>query len=147
MPFQRPASADLAVQLFGPSPARTLTLLRGAWPLAVGPELARRTEVVAVEGTTLRVRVPDASWRGVLLKMQGPLLGRLRGIAGGLVPGRLAFCEGPVASPAEAKTPVTPLPPPPASPALLSAAEGIRDADLRASFLTAAVGYMAHSRS
>ena len=148
MPLERPASADLAVRLFGPSPARTLALLKAAWPLAVGAELARRTEVLAVEGTTLRVRVPDASWRKGLLKMRGQLLGRLRRVAGELAPGRLAFSEGPLARPPE--PPAVTLRPQPSGappPAVVVAAERIADADVRALFLECAGRYLTRSRS
>ena len=94
----RPAqSVSLAGQLFGQDKARTTALVRAAWTRAVGPELSRRTEVVALEGTTLRVRVPDARWRKVLHRMQPELLMRLRTLAGELAPRRLGFVEGPVA--------------------------------------------------
>ena len=47
MGLTRPAAVDLVARLFGASPPRTLALLRATWPLAAGPELARRTEVLA----------------------------------------------------------------------------------------------------
>ena len=148
MSLARPAAVDLAVRLFGGSPERTLALLRAAWPLAVGPELARRTEVVAIEGTTLRVKVADATWRKALLKIRGPLHGRLRRVAGDLAPARLAFCEGPVRCPPAAAAPApAEKAPAPASPALVSAAEGIDDADVRARFLDSATRYLTRSRS
>src|SRR4029453_5794720 len=75
-------------------PPRTLRLLEAAWPLAVGPELARRTEVLGIEGGTLRVRVPDAGWRKVLHRMQPQILGHLREIAGDLAPKRMGFVDG-----------------------------------------------------
>ncbi len=148
MSLARPAAVDLAVRLFGGSPERTLALLRAAWPLAVGPELARRTEVVAIEGTTLRVKVADATWRKALLKIRGPLHGRLRRVAGDLAPARLAFCEGPVhcppasAAPARVETARAP-----ASAALTTAALSIDDADVRARFLDSATRYLTRSRS
>jgi len=148
MSLARPAAVDLAARLFGGSPDRTLALLRAAWPLAVGPELARRTEVVAIEGTTLRVKVADATWRKALLKIRGPLHGRLRRVAGDLAPARLAFCEGPVrcppASVATAPIETTRVP---ASAALVTAAESIGDEDVRARFLDSATRYLTRSRS
>ena len=47
-----------------------------------------------MEGGTLRVRVPDASWRKVLHRMQPQILGRLRELAGDLAPRRMGFVEG-----------------------------------------------------
>ena len=70
-------------------------LLRAAWPGVVGPELARRTEVVSLDGTTLRVRVPDAGWQKVLHRMRGDILSRLFDVAGELAPRRLGFVEPP----------------------------------------------------
>ncbi|PYQ38890.1 MAG: hypothetical protein DMF77_23060 [Acidobacteria bacterium] len=92
--MDRISGRSLAARLFGASSARTLALLEAAWPLAVGPELARRTEVLGVEGGTLRVRVPDAGWRKVLHRMQPQILGHLREIAGDLAPKRMGFVEG-----------------------------------------------------
>ena len=92
--MERISGRSLAARLFGASPARTLALLEAAWPLAVGPELARRTEVLGIEGTTLRVRVPDAGWRKVLHRMQPQILAHLREIAGDLAPKRMGFVEG-----------------------------------------------------
>jgi hypothetical protein len=92
--MERISGRSLAARLFGASPARTLALIEAAWPLAVGPELARRTEVLGIEGGTLRVRVPDARWRKVLHRMQPDILGHLRQIAGDLAPRRMGFVEG-----------------------------------------------------
>ena len=92
--MDRISGRSLAARLFGASPARTLALLEAAWPLAVGPELAWRTEVLGIEGGTLRVRVPDARWRKVLHRMQPQILGHLREIAGDLAPKRMGFVEG-----------------------------------------------------
>jgi hypothetical protein len=92
--MERISGRSLAARLFGASPARTLALLEAAWPLAVGPELARRTEVLGIEGGTLRVRVPDAGWRKVLHRMQPQILRHLREIAGDLAPRRMGFVEG-----------------------------------------------------
>jgi Dna[CI] antecedent, DciA len=91
--MDRISGRSLATRLFGASPARTLALLQAVWPQVVGPELARRTEVVGVEGGTLRVRVPDASWRKVLHRMQPQILGRLHEMTGDLAPRRMGFLE------------------------------------------------------
>ena len=92
--MDRISGRSLAARLFGASPARTLALMQASWPLAVGPELARRTEVLGLEGGTLRGRVPDASWRKVLHRIQPQILGRLRELAGELAPKRMGFVDG-----------------------------------------------------
>ena len=141
MAFDR-AGNGLAASVFASAPAR-LALIKSAWPFAVGPELARRTEVLALEGRTLRVRVPDAGWRKALHRMQPQILDRLRTIAGELGPSRLGFSEGQVAAPPEAK----PAPsaeeagPPTLDPAVAAAAERIADAELREVFLASAARY------
>src|SRR5262245_25582897 len=91
-------SGDLARQLFGRSPQHTLAVIRAAWPAAVGSELARRTEVLALDGRVLRVRVPDAGWRKVLHRMRREILSRLHQAVGSLAPAALGFHEGPIAA-------------------------------------------------
>jgi len=139
-----PAGKGLAAQIFRPEPAR-LALLRSAWAVAVGPELARRTEVIAVEGRTLRVRVPDAGWRKVLHRMQGQIVYRLRAIAGELGPARIGFSDGQVTLAAEVKASApeqnegsTAM-----GPALAAAVDGIPDPELRKAFVAPAERYLA----
>ena len=146
----RPAhSVSLAGQLFGRDPARTLALVRAAWTRAVGPELARRTEAVTLEGTTLRIRVPDARWRKVLHRMQPELLMRLRTMAGELAPRSLGFMEGPVAG---SPSPVPPVleatPTEAARPAasVVEAAAAIDDTEVRRAFLETAGRYLARDK-
>ena len=99
MALQRASSSPrLRGELFGARGERTLVLLQAAWPWAVGDELARRTEVVALDAGTLRVRVPDAGWRKVLHRMRGDILRRLYDVAGEFAPRRMGFMEGPLAS-------------------------------------------------
>jgi len=142
MAMERPRDADLAARLFGSSPERALALMRAAWPAAVGPELARRTELVGFDSGVLRVRVPDATWRRGLLRMRGEILGRLRAIAGRAAPRSLGFVEGPVAAaPAPAQAVAVSLAvEPPAS--VAEAAGSIADPELRARFLAAAGRYL-----
>ena len=142
--MERAVERDVAEQLFGATPERRLLLLRAAWPRAVGPELARRTEVVALEGNALRIRVPDAGWRKGLLRMRHEILGRLRRIAGGLAPRALGFVEArpaPIPVPAEPSAPV-PSQPPPSAPALVAEAARIADPELRNRFLESAARYL-----
>jgi hypothetical protein len=149
--MQRPAVPDLAKQLFGASPERTLLLMRAAWPVAVGPELARRTEIVALDGSVLRVRVPDATWQRGLARMRGQIMSRLREIAGAAAPRSLGFVLGPVSAPpagepGDALRPHAvsrvPAPSRAVSAQIVSAAQAIPDEELRESFLAAAGRYL-----
>ena len=145
MAFDR-AGSGLAASVFRTDPAR-LALIKSAWPFAVGHELARRTEVLALEGRTLRVRVPDAGWRKVLHRMQPQIVDRLRTIAGEAGPSRLGFSEGQVTAPAEEKpAPRAPVEGPATlDPAVAAAAERIADPELRRSFLASAAQYLGRS--
>jgi len=142
MAFDR-AGSGLAASVFKTDPAR-LALIKSAWPFAVGHELARRTEVLALEGRTLRVRVPDAGWRKVLHRMQPQIVDRLRTIAGELGPSRLGFSEGQVAAEAGGKpAPRAPVEGPATlDPEVAAAAERIADAELRQTFLASAARYL-----
>jgi hypothetical protein len=148
MALRRAADASLARRLFGAVPFRTLALVRAAWPRAVGPDLARRTEVVALEATTLRVRVPDARWRKELHRMQPDILGRLREIVGDLAPRRLGFMEGPVApAPSrEAGRTGSPDPAPAPPPEVVAGASVLDDAEMRRRFLEVAARYLERSK-
>lgn len=150
MSLSRAATTGLAARLFRPGTPQSLALLRATWPLAVGPELARRTELLAIEGTTLRVRVPDARWRKVLHRMQREILAQLSELAGdALTPRRMSFTEGPLAAteaaPAAAVAPVAG-PPPLAPPSLVDGAQAIADPEIRDRFLRTAAGYLARGR-
>src|SRR5690349_10251855 len=96
MTLRAAVSDGLAARIFGAGAAPALALVRAAWPRVVGADLARRTEILAIEGTTLRLRVPDVRWRKVLHRMQGDILRRLRELVGSVAPRRLGFTEGPV---------------------------------------------------
>jgi len=142
MAFGRAGSVSLASQLFGRDPAASLALLRACWPHAVGKEIARRTEILAVRGRTLLVRVPDPGWQKVLHRMEPAILAGLRSLAAELAPVRLGFSQGVVAdTPAVARP--TPHPAPGALPAeVKAAATAIDDDELRARFLSAAALYL-----
>jgi hypothetical protein len=95
MGLSRAGGSASVASVFARGTPQALALLRAAWPAAVGPELARRTEVLALEGSALRIRVPDLRWRKVLHRMQPEILERLRRVAGELAPRRLGFSECP----------------------------------------------------
>ena len=150
MALQRASSSPrLRGELFGARGERTLVLLQAAWPGAVGEELARRTEVVALEAGTLRVRVPDAGWRKVLHRMRSDILARLYEVAGEFAPRRLGFMEAPLGSVRAQAPRLDPPHPNPAlrvapvaPPSLRIAAEVIADPELRARFLESAALYL-----
>ena len=144
--MERAVARHSASALFGGSKERKLALLRAAWPRAVGPELARRTEVLALEGEALRLRVPDASWRRHLLQMRGPILERLREVAGGLTPYRLSFTEGGLAPVAESPPRLPATGAILAPPSLVAEAQVIPDPELRARFLETAARYLGHRK-
>jgi hypothetical protein len=150
--LNRAVGAGLAARIFTRGSPPALALLKAAWPAAVGPELARRTEVLALERDFLRVRIPDARWRKVLHRMQPEILEHLRRVAGDLVPRRLGFNEGPPFQPEPEPEPSdrmrsSELPPPPAPAALpdglAAAARRIGDAEIRALFERSAARYLA----
>ena len=147
MALRRLLDVSLARRLFGTVPARTLALVRAAWPRAVGPDLARRTEVVALEAATLRVRVPDGRWRKELHRMQPDILARLREIVGDLAPRRLGFVEGPVVAAAapdpRRNEPLGPSAPPAA---VVAGAAVLDDPELRRRFLEVAARYLERSK-
>jgi hypothetical protein len=141
--MDRSRDPDLAARLFGARPEHTLALLRATWPAAVGPEIARRTEVVALDRGVLRVKVPDLRWQRQLMRMRADILSRLRKVARGVAPWALGFVVGPVAETAEPSPPAELEPPPAAAPpAVAAAAAAIPDPEVRARFVAAAARYL-----
>ena len=142
----RAGASDVAARMFGGTPERVRALMQAAWPLAVGPELSRRTEVLGIERGTLRIRVPDARWRTVLHGMQPDILRRLREIAGSLAPWRIGYVEGGIkdagpSPPAELPCSSAGLPAEVAAPAA-----AIEDEEIRRRFLDTATRYLARNR-
>jgi hypothetical protein len=140
--------ASLGRRLFS-TPERALEVLAAAWPRAVGAELARRTELVALEAGCLWVRVPDPRWRKVLHRMSGDLRHRLRRGVGDLAPARLAFVLGPVAEPdaPAAAPPAETAAPEPAPASVSAAAAAIPDPELRRLFLESSARYLSRHRA
>ncbi len=141
-------SGDLrsAASLFGSDPAARVALLRAVWPLAVGPEIAQRTEVAALVTDVLHVRVTDARWRQALFRMRREILFKLRRATGDLAPRRLGFLEGapragaPLTSPGAQSSPERARRPLPAS--VEAAARAIDDPVLRERFEQVAARYL-----
>lgn len=141
MSLQQASARGLVNRLFGSGPAPRLALIRAFWPAAVGADVARRTEIVALEGRCLRVRVPDARWRKVLHRMQREIVSRLWSAIGELAPSQLSFVEEPVAErPVAPPVPERPAAAPPE--ALVASAAAIADPELRARFLSTAARYL-----
>jgi hypothetical protein len=141
--MRRTRPADLAANLFGATPGRRLLLLKEAWPAAVGPDVARRSEVVALDGDLLRIRVPDAVWRKSLWRMRSELLTRLRRISGPAAPHALGFAEGMVSVTAAEAPPQAPVVVPRPLPAgLAEAARAIPDVEIRELFCRTAGRYL-----
>src|SRR5262249_42654838 len=145
MGLDRATFGSLAARLFGRDPAHALALVRSAWPLAVGPELARRTEVLALDGRVLRVRVPDAGWTRVLHRMRRDILVRLREVAGELAPSRIGVIEGGGPPPAATAEPPAAVGEPLMAPLVEEGAAAIADAELRDAFLRTARRYLARA--
>ena len=133
---------ELGRQLFPPGSPQALSLAQAAWPRAVGAELAGRTQVLAIEGRTLRVGVPDARWRRVLHRMQGRLLAHLKALTGDLGLTRIGFSEGAFGSPSEPTAPTPSRVPRPLPPGVADAATAIADPDVRQRFVEVATRYL-----
>ena len=149
MALRQPVEPGLARRIFGANPRGSVALLRSVWVEAVGPELAQRTEVLALEGRWLRVRVPDARWHKVLHRMQRDILSRMRELAGDMAPARLGFQEGALSAPAA--PPAAPPRPAVAAPVPLpegvaAQAAAIADDELRARFERSAALYLGRFR-
>ena len=143
MVLERAVDPALAGRLFPQGSERTLYLARVAWPGAVGEELSRRTEVLALEGPTLRVMVPSGGWKKVLHRLAPQILSRLRKTMGELAPKRLGLTEGLPAAPESTAAPPAALSHRPAPPASVAeAAEQIDDPEIRRMFLEAAGAYL-----
>ena len=142
----RAGASDTAARLFGGAPERVRALLQAAWPIAVGPELSRRTEVLGVESGTLRVRVPDARWRTVLHGMQPEILLRLRHIAGSLAPWRIGFVEGGMKDAGPPPRAGRPAPPADLPIEVAGPASQIADEEIRRRFLDTAARSLARRR-
>jgi hypothetical protein len=137
-----------AQRLFSASSSSGYILVRGLWPGVVGPEIARRTEVVALQERTLRVRVSDSRWMRVLHRMQHVILGRLAQQLGAFAPNQIGFVEGPLSPRSErarAKSVETPQDAEPPQ-QVTAAAAAIDDPDLRGRFIETASRYLRRRR-
>ena len=60
-----------------------LELLQRFWPELVGDQLAASTRVIAINGSTVVLNVPDLIWRKQLMRMKKTLLQKLNELWGG----------------------------------------------------------------
>jgi hypothetical protein len=137
-----------AQRLFGASRSSGYMLVRSLWPLVVGPGIASRTEVVALQERTLRVRVTDTRWMRVLHRMQRVIIVRLAQHLGAAAPNQIGFVEGALSSPPEKTRDKTVGTTPDAAPpeSVLKAAAAIDDPELRRQFTEAAARYFQRRR-
>ena len=140
--LKKALSAEAAADVFDAE--RALPLVQACWPAAVGPRLAERTQVLALDGGTLVVRVPDARYTRILFRLRREILERLRLSLGRRAPRQLGFVESATPSPA----PPPPMPPVERPRAVLSAelesaALAIEDQEIRALFVKSASCYLA----
>jgi predicted nucleic acid-binding Zn ribbon protein len=54
-----------------------LELLQNLWPSLAGENLASAARIVAIQGSTAVINVPDLTWRKQLVRMKGALLRKL----------------------------------------------------------------------
>ena len=54
-----------------------LELLQKLWPLVAGEALSAATQVVAIQGSTAIINVPNAIWRRQLVQMKWQLLRKI----------------------------------------------------------------------
>lgn len=134
MVFDPAQPAGSLARLFARDPARLLAFVQAIWPQAVGPDVGRRTRVEGLAGQTLRVRVPDATWRRTLHRMQPQVLARLRQLLGDAAPRRLGFSEGGLEASEPTPAPALPETLPALPDALSAAAARIGDVEIRALF-------------
>ena len=96
--MRRPAPKPLADALRAVrgevEPATPLAALQGAWPEAVGEEIARHARPVAERDGTVTVACDAATWAQELDLLQDELLARLREHLGEGVCERLRFVVG-----------------------------------------------------
>ncbi|MCL6543907.1 MAG: DUF721 domain-containing protein [Bryobacteraceae bacterium] len=75
---------------------------KAAWPAAVGPRIAARTEAVALIAGKLVVEVEDAVWQRQLFTLKGQILKRLEDVAGAGAPKDVEFRVRPLRRPVQA---------------------------------------------
>jgi hypothetical protein len=126
----------------------SLELVRLRWASLIGRELALRTEPASLEDAVLTVRVTDAVWGRMILKLQWKILPRLREILGSTSVERMRFVRdgkplwesglppGVFEASEEKEPPVK------VSAPIVEAARGIEDSELRSHLIRTASRYL-----
>jgi hypothetical protein len=143
----RAVLAEILERALPPSARRrifSVDLVGKHWASVVGDEIARRAEPEALEGGVLTVRVTDAAWGQMVVKLQGRIVPALnRALGSGLVR-RINFVKREKLQCAAASAPapkrsVAPGPPPES---VMRASEAISDEELRAAVRNSASIYL-----
>jgi hypothetical protein len=123
----------------------SLELIGLKWPVAVGTELAARSEPASFEVGVLTVRVTDAAWGRMIIKLQAEIRSRLNAAMGFRAVQRIRFVKDgrPLSIPAPARADSVPLEPVEPSASLREAAESLEDSDLKDVMLRTATRYLA----
>ncbi len=114
------------------------------WAAAVGDELAARSEPASLQDGILTVRVEDAAWGRMIMKLQNEIRPRLNKVMGFRAVKRIRFViDGKPVSRPVPEAPATPAPEPVEPPAaILEAAGSISDVELRESMVRTATRYL-----
>ncbi|MFQ5792773.1 MAG: DUF721 domain-containing protein [Acidobacteriota bacterium] len=117
------------------------------WAEVVGGELAVRSEPVSLKDGILTIRVEEAPWGKVILKLQRQIIPRLNRAMGIKVVRRIVFVRDgqrvwKEKKPARPVAPVRSEAPPPSA-SVLEAAEAVADSELRAFLIRTASRYLA----
>ncbi|MGH9461862.1 MAG: DUF721 domain-containing protein [Vicinamibacteria bacterium] len=123
----------------------SLELIGLKWPVAVGTELASRSAAASFEDGVLTVRVADAAWGRMILKLQAEIRSRLNAALGFRAVKRIRFVKDgkPLSIPAPVRPDVVPLKPVSPSDSLRKAAESLEDSELKDLMLRTATRYLA----
>ena len=123
----------------------SLELVGLKWPVAVGTELASRSEAASFEDGVLTIRVTDAAWGRMIMKLQAEIRSRLNAAMGFRAVKRIRFVKDgkPLSIPAPARPDRVPLEPVAPSDSLRKAAESLGDSELKDLMLRTATRYLA----
>ena len=117
-------------------------MLRLVWPLIVGSKLAGSTQFHGIRQNTLRVAVPDQTWKRTLRSMEKLILDAVHRYCGEEVGRAIEFVESPRPVPPSQKKSPAPRPLPPSDLSL----DAIADPELRRVFDLSARKYFYQSR-
>ena len=104
--------------------------LRLVWPMIVGSQLGYSTQFLDIRQNTLRVAVPDQTWKRTLRGMENMILEAVHRVCGDEVGRSVEFVESPQPVPPSPREKAAPSPLPPADLPL----DAIADPQLRQMF-------------